>query len=358
MFHDDYTNGTTKSREVRPSHFLLNLLRPIVEDPKALWLSLAGVLSAFPGIFPVQSQVRIAFFDSSVVNDTVIRLVDIARIEGTDSGVSLDELKQRPVGEAAPAGYSRFVNSTDAFLYGQKIDRACMIIDKSRCKRILVKTGYQEKRIGDFEDAIVKYLGENICWRRPEYTVSVLNKNDAWKCLRRPFLIKIIGLDSKYPRGNFNVKLIAEQGSKKYVTPVSCFIQVVIPVVVSKTNISRGEILTSENCSIEERDITHFNYRPFNTLSDIKNFKSSRSIQTGTIICDQVVVKIPIIERDDMVQVVVTHGRVRVCMSARARESGSVGEKIWVENEISHKLLKTMVVSHGKVVLLDGEGTI
>jgi flagella basal body P-ring formation protein FlgA len=45
-------------------------------------------------------------------------------------------------------------------------------------------------------------------------------------------------------------------------------------------------------------------------------------------------------------------------MSGRARESGSIGDKIWVENEMTHKLLKTKVIDHGKVILITAEGTI
>lgn len=336
----------------------MNILRSIVQNPRTAWHTVFAVAGIFLGIVPVQSQILVSFLDSSVVNDTIIRLGDIARIEGTAPGVTLDELKQTPVGEAAPVGYSRFVNSKDAFLLAGRMNVKVCIVDKSKCKRVLVKTGYQEKSVGDFEDAVRSYLNDKIGWQRAEYSVSILNKDEKWKSLPKPFTIKIDGLSSKYPKGNINLKLIAEQGTKQFINTVSCFLKISVPAVVAKINIPRGTILTDENCSIEEKDITNYNYIPYNKLIEIENTKSSRAIQTGTIICDKLVFKTPIIERDDQVQIVVTHGRVRICMSARARESGSVGEKIWVENEMTHKLLKTKVLSHGKVILIDGEGTI
>ena len=345
-----------KRRVWSRSGLLLYIVRSIVRYP-----AMTGLLT-FTGLFtfvaPAQSRFSVSFHDSCVVNDTVIRVGDIAHVEGTAPESLIDEIKRMPVGESAPPGYSRFVNSTDALSYAHGMAVKTLLIDNSKCKRILVKTDYQEKSVGDFEDAVRDYLYDKIGWQGGTYSISILNKNEKWKCLPQPFTIKIDGLSSKYPKGNVNIKLFVKQGSKLYCITISCFIKVVVPVVVSKLNIPRGTMLTHENCLIEEKDITHYNYVCYNTLNEIKNAKSSREILAGTIICSKAVINIPLIERDDQVQVMVTHGRVRICMSARARESGSVGEKIWVENEMTHKLLKTRVLSHGKVVLIDGEGTI
>ena len=357
MHKVNYQSGKSRTQMRCGAEFLLYIVRSIVKNPQRACFFVV-ILSFFLGIVPAQPRITISFLDSSVVNDTLIRLGDIARVEGTASESMIDEIKQIPIGESAPPGYSRFVNSMDALLYASRMKYKSLLIDNAKCRRILVKTDFQEKSMGDFEDTVRSFLYEKIGWQRGKYSVSILNKNEKWKCLLKPFTIKLEGPSSKYPKGNVNLKLLVEQGSKLYSYTISCLIKVIVPVVVSKMNIPRGVMLTGENCLIEEKDITHYDYVYYNMLDKIENTKSSRAIQAGTIICDKVVLTIPSIERDDQVQVVVSQGRVRICMSARARESGSVGEKILVENEMTHKLLKTRVLSHGKVVLLNAEGTI
>ena len=332
------------------------ILRAIMKNPSAV---IGGCVSAVFMTGTLSWSARgFSFPDSCVVNDTVIRLGDIARTTGDFPDSMLEKLAAMPIGESAPAGYSRYVNTRDLFTSAMCVRFPMLGPVHPQEKRVCVRTGFQEKTVGEFTDSVESYLREKIGWPAGTYTVLINNKTEKWKCLPKPFAIKIDGLLSKYPKGNVNLKLIAQQGPRQYVNAVSCFIKVIVPVVVSKTNLPRGTLLTSENCSIEEKDITHYKYIPYNTIHDIENTKSSRAIQAGTIIYDKAIFKIPVIERDDQVQIVVTHGRVRICMWARARESGSVGGKIWVENEMTHKLLKTRILSHGKVLLLDEEGTI
>lgn len=338
------------------SGLLAYILRAIIKKPCPV--GSMCMFTFWAAAMPSWSAVTVSYVDSCVVNDTVIRLGDIARVQADCPDSVLEKLIHLPVGESAPAGYSRYVNTNDFVTFSMKARFPNLGAINSPNKRILVKTDFQERSIGEFGDSIEKYLGEKVAWPSGAYTVLIINKTEKWKCLPKPFSIKIDGLLSGYPKGNFNLKLIAEQGSKRYINTISCFNTVVVPVVVSKINIPRGTLLSSENCSIIVKDITHYNYIPYYKLNEIENTKSSRAVQAGTIICDKLVLKTPIIERDDQVQIMVTHGRVRICMSARARESGSVGEKIWVENEMTHKLLKTKVLSHGKVILIDGEGTI
>jgi flagella basal body P-ring formation protein FlgA len=336
---------------------LLNyILRAIINNPKN---AIFGCVAVFVvTALPSHAAISLSFLDSCVVNDTAIKLGDVARINADCSDSLLNQINQMPVGESAPAGYSRYVNSNDMLLFAMRVRFPKLTLTASPNKRILVKTAYQEKTIGEYSDYIVKYLLEKIGWPEGTCTILINNRDEKWKCLPRPIAVKVEGLASKFPRGNFNLKLIGLQGSRHYSTNVSCFTKVVLPVLVAKMDIARGTILSAENCSVESRDITHCNYSPLSTLKEIENTKSSRNITLGSLIHERLLSKIPVIERDDQVMVIVIHGRVKICMSARAREAGSVGEKIWVENEMTHKLLKTKVIDHGNVVLLTGEGTI
>jgi flagella basal body P-ring formation protein FlgA len=303
-------------------------------------------------------SVSVIFRDSATVNDTVIRLNDIAVIHSTASNDRLESLRNAVVGEAAPAGYSRKVNTEEVFTCVLKKKFNGLQFDRVQKKAIQVATESREKKVGDFEQEIQKFFSDSVKWQPGEYTVVVRNIDEKWKCLNKPLSVSLCGLQTKYPKGNVNCRLIARQNSKTYSIPVVCLVTVVTPVVVAKTAIPRGSLLTSENCSLEKRDITHFACNPFTGLSQLDGMIANRTIQNEAIVHEKLTARMPIIGKDEQVYVIVDRGVVRVSIVMRARQQGALGEKIWVENELTHKLLKTKIIGKGKVELLEGVKTI
>jgi flagella basal body P-ring formation protein FlgA len=305
------------------------------------------------------AEVMCTFFDSAIVNDSIIRLGDIAACSGTPEGTSLlEELNKTYVGEAAPAGYSRFMNAEDVIRHYLHLVKIKCVSKENSLKRISIKTDFQEICLSLYEADIISYIRSKVDWPSGDYQIKINNIAQKWKCLKQPFSTEIEGLSSRYPKGNFNCKFIVRQGFKRIEVPVSCCISIITPVVVSSCKIGRGMLLSAENCHIEKMDITHFNYMPYIALHDIENKLISRSINPGAIIHEKLAVSIPLVERDQMVRLVVVKGKIMACIDARARESGIMGNTILVENEMTHKLLKAKVVKKGQVVLLSGDGDI
>jgi flagellar basal body P-ring formation protein FlgA len=300
------------------------------------------------------TELRYTFFDSAVVNDTIIRLGDIAAVSGSAQGISAQELMRLSVGEAAPAGYSRFVNTGDVIRYCLKARKITCRAESGPAKRISVRTDFQQIDCSSFKADLADYIKNNVQWPQGDYQLEIVDKNQKLKCMKQPFSTCFDGLPSKYPKGNFNCKVIIHQGTKQMNFPVSCFISVTTPVLVASNDIKRGTVLSSDNCRIEKKDITHFNYMPFIQINDIKNKTISRSIIAGTIIHEKIALPIPLINRDDVVKLVAIQGNIRACIMVKARESGGEGSHILVENEITHKLIKAKITKEGEVVLLHG----
>ena len=328
-------------------------LRAVIQRPMAIMPAVLMVSA-----ISVSSNVRLEFLDSAAVDDTVIKIGDISRVIGPDSQ-TMRQLRQICVGEAAPVGYCRFVAIGDVARLIGRMNLKDVTIDPKENRRLVVKTSFQEKSVGDFEDAILRYLHKRIFWSPADYTVEIRNRNEKWKCLKKPFEIKIDGLSEKYPKGNINLALIALQGTKQFKTNVSCLITVITPVAVAREKIPRNGRITKDNCSVEKKDITHFNYMPYTTLSELYEKALTRSIAPGTIIHEKIIAREPFVQRGEHVGIIVVNGRIRVCMEATARESGFLGDHIWVENEMTHKLLRVKVIAHGKVILSQlGDGAI
>jgi flagella basal body P-ring formation protein FlgA len=299
-------------------------------------------------------RVTVAFRDSTTVNDTVIRLGDIAVLSSDGSLGNMEVLKNAIVGEAAPAGYCRKVNSGEVVTYVLKKAAAGFSFAPIASKAVLVRTAFTEKKIGDYEQAIIKYVTDSVKWEPGDFSVTVRNTDEKWKCLDKPLTVQVAGLSSRFPKGNVNLKLIVNQYAKVYSVPVVCFVTVGTPVIVAKTAIPRGAMLTNENCVSERKDITHYACNPFTDLSQLKGLIVNRTIQPETILNAKLTTRMPIIGKDEQVYVVVDRGRVRVSIIMRARGQGALGDMIWVENELTHKLLKTKVIGKGKVELMEG----
>jgi flagella basal body P-ring formation protein FlgA len=328
---------------------------------KRAWMFKVGsafLLSLCVYFSPVFAGMRCVFFDSAAVNDTIIRLGDIAAVSGTTEGMPAESLARIPVGEAAPAGYSRFVAVDDVIRYRLHGRSEIFFDKKDRGKRLKVKTDFQEIGLSSYEPAVLDSLRSGIQWKAEDYQLKIINRNEKWKCLKRPFSITLEGLSSKYPKGNFKCRLIVHQGSKRIKVPIACYLSVRTPVLVSSVKIRRGTLLSSENCHIERMDITRFNYMPYIKLDDVEDRVISLSVNPGSIIHEKNTIPIPLIRRDEVVQLVVIKGNIRVCMSVRARESGLLGNDILVENETTHKILKAKIVKDGQVLLKNGDGAI
>jgi flagella basal body P-ring formation protein FlgA len=303
-----------------------------------------------------KERIYLIFTDSCKVSDTIIRLENIATLNGADNVIS--KIKTTVIGENAPCGYFRYVNSNEVlnFILKQKYPEVCFICNKE--KRIKVFATYKEIIIGNYEEDIKNYIYSNVDWNKENVVISLKNKEEKIKCLDLPFNITISGLKNKYPKGNLNLKLTVSQGGKTFSAPVLCFVSVVAPVVVSSQTIKRGEMLTKENCKLKNIDITNLAYMPITKLEDLENLISTRTILSGIVIHDKNTTKIPDIKKDDMVFLEIKRKNICISLAVRARENGVIGNKIWVENETSKKLLRALIIGKGKVKLLQGDDAI
>jgi len=298
------------------------------------------------------------FLDTASVDDTLIRLGDIARISGMNNPRDAQRVAQIPVGEAAPASYARFVGFDEVLHAAARHGFPLSIAADKIHNRILVKTGYQEKNIRGFEHDIKAYIRENVGWTADDYTVAILNPLDHIACLKTPVSVKIEGLPSKYPKGNFLIKILLMQGSRRYTVHAQCSMSVVTSVVVAGAVIPKNTPCDETNCVLEKRDITHFKFMPYAKLSDVRRKTACRTVSPGSILHEKMLVQTPDVQRDQQVQVIVAGRCVTVSMTARAREDGTIGKQIWVENEVSHKLLRATIIASGKAVLSQGEKTL
>jgi flagella basal body P-ring formation protein FlgA len=63
---------------------------------------------------------------------------------------------------------------------------------------------------------------------------------------------------------------------------------------------------------------------------------------------------VPAVEKGDPVAIIVKKGRISVSVVGIAREQGEIGEKIWVQNSKTNKLIRVKIKGKGIVTVLQG----
>ena len=303
----------------------------------------------------LQNDASINFFDSVAVNDTVIRIRDIGVIDSKFSNSQNETIGNIIVGESAPPGFSRKINTLDVFTNITRHKFRYGNFGRFPAKNIKVSTAFMEKKISDFGNVINRYFADSVAWPQNDFSVQIKTPNEMIRFFNQPYTASVSGLTSKNPKGCINLKLKINQIGKALYFPVSCNVVVSTQVVIAKALIHKDDALTETNCAIEKRDITKFNNTPYVNTADIKNLVAFRTISAGSIVHEKLTSKIPLVNKNEQVYVISGKGSVRVSVIMSARESGSLGDWIWVENDLSHKLMKTKVIGKGQVELLRGK---
>ena len=319
---------------------------------------LPAILAANLATASPKPWVALQFLDSTAVNDSVIKLGDIASVESTSCSCDLNKILQANVGESAPAGFCRRVSTDEVSTYVLKAKFPNFEFTKIPKKSVRVSTSFLEKSIGEYEKLISQYFRYSVAWKPGDYTMAVRNAGEKFRCLNKPIVAAVSGMTSRHPRGIVNLMLTVKQGTRTCLVPIVCMVTVTTTVVVASKPIARGTQLDESNCSLCRRDITRFGYEPVSSLSDIHGMLALRTIPNETIVHCKMVSRPPLVLKDDQVFVVVERGRVKVSIAMRAREAGALGDKIRVENETSHRLFKTKIIGKDAVTIMEGGNSI
>ena len=142
-----------------------------------------------------RNTVFVHFADTSMVSDTIIRLGDIAQITGAPSA-QCTSLKNIVIGDAAPAGYARFVQPEDIVSRTiQPFVKGCAV-RSNEPKRVVVKTGAITLTVANFSDSINAYLSKTLVWKTGEWQAVIKNPLDSWKLLPLGYTVTVSGLTS------------------------------------------------------------------------------------------------------------------------------------------------------------------
>ena len=149
------------------------------------------LLSIFSGVFSAQ-EVYLHFLDSAVVNERVVLLGDIAQIKSSPDENTRIKLKETKIGDAAPAGFSRYISVNDMVQYVLKAKFSeyhekknegsiyfITLFDQTTGKPIIYYTRNDTKKLTSYSDRFyIEYEDSYIQGKYPTYKIKLKDKKN------------------------------------------------------------------------------------------------------------------------------------------------------------------------------------
>jgi flagella basal body P-ring formation protein FlgA len=146
---------------------------------------------------------------------------------------------------------------------------------------------------------------------------------------------------------NVNVKINCDDPSSWYLY-IPAKIQVVIPVVVAKSIISKGSRVDSSNVTIEYRDKYRIRGESLDDTRIVIGTRAKRKLRAGVILTKK---NICFVCKGSHVTLIAQSNTLTIKTSGIALEDGGLGEQIAVENEGSGRTVTGRVSAINEVII-------
>ncbi|MBN2008099.1 flagellar basal body P-ring formation protein FlgA [candidate division KSB1 bacterium] len=122
-------------------------------------------------------------------------------------------------------------------------------------------------------------------------------------------------------------------------------------VVVVSADIPRQDACTPENLRLENIETTTLQQDAFYLLDALKDMRAKRYLRAGTILNDSMIEPVPVVERGDLVTLIVRQANVTISTIGKAMDDGCIHDVIDVKNLDSNKRLKGEVLNARQVLI-------
>ncbi|PCJ88949.1 MAG: flagellar biosynthesis protein FlgA [Thiotrichaceae bacterium] len=138
-------------------------------------------------------------------------------------------------------------------------------------------------------------------------------------------------------------------GTKPWSLHLPVTISVFGDVLVAKTQLHKGDILSASDLKIEKHDLANLPYGYIEEIASSAGMKIKKRIDAGTVLTPSMLKKPRIISRGQKVTILARLGRMQVRMEGKALAHGAAGERIQVMNLKSRKKLEGVITVNGEV---------
>lgn len=127
-----------------------------------------------------------------------------------------------------------------------------------------------------------------------------------------------------------------------------------LPVVVTRQPISRGDIVTSDMIATEPQDLSGLRSLYYTDPALVVGKEAKRNFAAGSVIFASQVKQPLAVSRGQRVQILARHGAVQISSRGEALENGAIGDQIRIRNLQSERIVYARVEAPGRVATSGG----
>jgi len=145
---------------------------------------------------------------------------------------------------------------------------------------------------------------------------------------------------------------LASKGKIEHKIPLSISVTVKKDVWVSSRRIKRDEIISSSMLYRDKIEITkNYSKYHFGKLNYSGKMKITRKMEEGIVLTNQMFSQVPDVKRGDQVSVSMEGDTFAITLPGKARQSGLIGEEVFVMVEATGKRLKGVINSPNHIIV-------
>jgi len=310
------------------------------------------VLVAMGILCSTTAETVVVVRESAETSNSEIVLRDIADISGEYASL-LDTLV---VGHATAPGYNRFILRDEIFLFTQLPSEVKNSITLSGAIRCSVKSIGQDITIGDIIGDVRELLADELIWDRENWGIDLGSIDSVVATIwSGEYKVSLGRVRSNVLKGNVVIPVVITQiDQSRNRVNLSGRIEVIAEVPVATRQIGSGETVQRSDYTTETKNITDLPFDPAQFQAGVSYSIRSGIVRAGSVITVNRVRENQTIERGNVITIISTVGSASVQVRGMARQSGSVGDLISVENSISRKMIQGTVIRPGVVQVHKG----
>lgn len=311
-----------------------------------IFLALVLLCSVLP-VFSFDNQVRIIVVPETEVAGEEYCLGDVAQLEGGDPAI-LAELAGISLGPAPRAGNFRWLYRSYLELALQRAGWPAGTYLLEMPSRVKIYGASQKITGGMLAETVNALVAEYASPEWREWWVENLNLPPEMTLPPGEVRIELENKPVRLSPGSLVLRLKIMLDGKEYRTiPVSGRLRVKAEVLVLKSDLEKGAVLTEDNYQREVREVTS-NNALLESLAP-GAFRTTRPLQAGKVLEDRDLEPVPTITKNSRVRIIARGTSLLVTVAGLALEDGKLGEEISVKNMESGAILRATVIGPDEV---------
>lgn len=153
--------------------------------------------------------------------------------------------------------------------------------------------------------------------------------------------------------GSAGISIIIRDGDRVVRNiPARVEVEALVDMVVTVRQIDHGSVLVAEDLSLRRMDLAAVQGRYLPTLSEAVGKKARITLKANMPVRSDQLERVPVIKAGQIVTIIAENDRMRITVTGKAKNSGSVGDTITVQNLNSMKEIPARIIDAGTVAVV------